>query len=227
MNDMYILDSDRAKELLKETLKGQWSLYRRISALIRHGMNDINGKDVSQIVAGIADSVIPDLAHNIARPLKRESEDIPFTEEYPQMVLYEIVRRVGPLKVSLDNMMVEGKYVRMMNIPLRNNLWHITYRHRSLYSLEWGEDPGQNDVWNILSYGWSNFYSGTRKVCLDPELAAELLLMLDDMAGYLDEEIVRTYYRVRRNQMCHQIRQVTDAALSASSEDQDPRRSSS
>ena len=220
MNDMYILDCDRAKELLKETLKGQWSLYRRISAQIRHGMNDINGKDVSQIVAGIANSVIPDLVRNVARSLTRESGDVPFTEEYPQMVLYEIVRRIGPLKVSLDNIMVEGSYVRMMNIPLRNCLWHIAYRHRSLYSLEWGEDPGYNHVWNILSYGWSNFYGETRKVCLNPDSAAELILTMDDMAGYLDEEIVRTYYRVRRNQMCRQIRQVTDAALSASSEDQ-------
>lgn len=227
MAETYILDSDRAKGLLKETLKGQWSLYRRVSSQIAHDMNYVNGKDVSQIVAGIANSVIPDLVRNVAHSLTRESGDVPFTEEYPQMVLYEIVRRVGPLEVSLDNMMVEGKYVRMMNIPLRNCLWHIAYRHRCLYSLEWGEDPGYNYVWNILSYGWSNFYSGTRKVCMNPESAAELILTMDDMAGYLDEEIVRTYYRVRRNQMCRQIRQVTDAALSVSSEDLGPRRSSS
>ena len=40
--------------------------------------------------------------------------------------------------------------------------------------------------------------------------------MLDDMAGYLDEEIVRTFCKVRKNQMCRQIRQITADALAAS-----------
>ena len=40
--------------------------------------------------------------------------------------------------------------------------------------------------------------------------------MLDDMAGYLDEEIVSTFCKVRKNQMC---RQITADALSASPDD--------
>ena len=40
--------------------------------------------------------------------------------------------------------------------------------------------------------------------------------MLDDMAGYLDEEIVRTFCKVRKNQMCLQIRQITADALADS-----------
>lgn len=212
MRQTYILDNDRAKELLKETMKGQWSLYRRISAQIGQDLHGVNGKDVSQIIADVANSVIPDLVRYIAHYVIRGRCDLPFTREYPEMVLYEIVRRIGPLKVSVDNRTDKENHVRIMNIRLRNCLWHIAYRHRSLYSLEWGDNGIDNHVWNILSSGWSNFYSGNRNVCLDPDHAAELILMMDDMTGFLNEELMYLYQKVKRDRICRKIRQITSEA---------------
>lgn len=208
MKETYILDGDRAKELLKETLKGQWSLYRRVSARIGPDLDGICGKDLDTILRGVAGPVIHDLVEHISRKMIRKEGDIPFTEEYPEMVLYEIVRRAGPLNVSVDN----KKIVRMMNIPLRNNMWRIAYRHRCLYSLEWGDDSIDNHAWNILSYGWSNFYGGVRTVCMEPDLAAGLILMMDDMVGYLDDELVRLYQKMKRDRICRKIRQITTEA---------------
>ena len=51
---------------------------------------------------------------------------------------------------------------------------------------------------------------------MNPATAAELFLMMDDMAGYLDDEIFRTFCKVRKNQMCRQIRQITADALADS-----------
>lgn len=213
MLETYILDSDRARELLKGTLEGQWSLYRRVSAQIGPDMGGVNGKDPAQIINDVATSVISDLVRHIARSFVRKDDDIPFTGEYPEMVLYEIVRRVGPLNVSMENKTDGGEYVRVMNIPLRNQVWRIAYRHGELYSLEWGDDNGYNHVWNVLSYGWSNFYGGTRRVCMNPDRAAGLILMMDDMAGFLNDELSRLYQKVKRDRICRRVRQITSEAI--------------
>ena len=69
-------------------------------------------------------------------------------------------------------------------------------------------------MWNILSFGWTNYYRGDWTECMNPSRAAELFLMLDDMAGYLDEEIPRIYQKVKKDSLCRQIRRVTKESLS-------------
>lgn len=217
MEDKYILTERQAETYLKQALGRRYSVYRRLSSV--YGI----GGDIGKAFRQITDSVLQDLVNEIGGPMTRKDNDIPFTDEYPVMVYNEIVRRVGPVETSVDEASGKRGTVRIMNITLRNKVWRIAYRHRNLYSLEWDGDGVHNHVWNILSYGWSNYYKGEWTECMNPSTAAELFLMLDDMAGYLDEEILRTFYKVRKDHMCRQIRQVTAEALSASSEDSDLR----
>lgn len=194
MRETYVLKEKEAEAILKEALDGKYSLYRRISAVYRTGNAD------SEALEQIADSVLQDIVDVVGRPRVRKEDDIPMTEEYPELVYNEIVRCTGPVEVSADG----------SSITLRNKVWRIAFRHGKLYSLEW-DDGGSphNHVWNILSYGWSNYYKGEWRECMNPARAAELFLVLDDMAGYLDEEMQRTYWKVKRDFLCRQIRQLS------------------
>lgn len=196
MRETYVLKEKEAEAILKEALDGKYSLYRRISAVYRTGNAD------SEALEQIADSVLQDIVGVVGRPRVRKEDDIPMTEKYPELVYNEIVRCTGPVEVSADG----------SSITLRNKVWRIAFRHGKLYSLEWddGESP-HNHVWNILSYGWSNYYKGEWRECMNPARAAELFLVLDDMAGYLDEEMQRTYWKVKRDFLCRQIRQLSKA----------------
>ena len=199
MREMYILIENEAEAILKEALDGKYSLYRRISAVYRTGNAD------SEALEQIADSVLQDIVGVVGRPRTRKEDDIPMTEEYPELVYNEIVRCTGPVEVSADG----------SSITLRNKVWRIAFRHGRLYSLEWGDgESPHNHVWNILSYGWSNYYKGEWRECMNPSRAAELFLMLDDMAGYLDEEIPRIYQKVKRDSLCRHVRRVTKESLS-------------
>lgn len=194
MREMYILKEEEAGAILKEALDGKYSLYRRISAVYRTGNAD------SEALEQIADSVLQDIVGVVGRPRTRKEGDIPMTEGYPELVYNEIVRCTGPVEVSADG----------SSITLRNKVWRIAFRHGRLYSLEWGDgESPHNHVWNILSYGWSNYYKGEWRECMNPARAAELFLVLDDMAGYLDEEMQRTYWKVKRDFLCRQIRQLS------------------
>lgn len=210
MREKYILTDIEAKDVLKEALGKRYSLYRRVSAVYRAGATD--SKDFKQI----SDSVLQDIANVIGQPRTRQENDVPFTEEYPELVYDEIVRKAGPVEFRVDESFRDGEYVRILNFTLRNKVWSIAYRYRKLYSLEWDGEGVHNHVWNILSYGWSNYNKGNWTECMNPATAAELFLMMDDMAGYLDDEIFRTFCKVRKNQMCRQIRQITADALADS-----------
>lgn len=210
MTETYILTESEAKDILKEALGNRYSLYRRVSAVYHAGATD--SKDFKQI----SDSVLQDIANVIGQPRTRKENDLPFTEEYPVLVYNEIVRMTGPVEASVDEKSRDRGYVRILNFTLRNKVWRIAFRHGQMYSLEWDGEGVHNHVWNILTYGWSNYYKGNWVECMNPATAAELFLMMDDMAGYLEEEIFRTFCKVRKDQMCRQIRQITADALSAS-----------
>lgn len=208
MNEMYILTPTEAKAYLKQAQKGRLSIYRQLSSANRLGL------DCTRKFEQITDTTIQELSKIIAGSIDSRADSIQFTEEYPELVCDQIVKKVGPIEVWTEESDSEIEFKRIVHFRLRNKEWRIAYRHISLYSLEWDGNPPHNHTWNILSFGWSNYYRGEWTECMNPGRAAELFLMLDDMAGYLNEEIPRTYQKVKKDSLCRQIRRVTKESLS-------------
>lgn len=210
MQGYYILTHDKAEELMKEVRKsGHYthSPFRLISDM------HLNGIDRDRVIQKLRDMNICDMVDHIGKPRTRMDIDIPFSENYPDLVVREISERIGEVPVKVDEFTGEKGFVRITNITLRNMVWQIAYRHECLFSVEWGGDMTSH-VWNILSYGWSNYHKGNWTMCMNPGLAAEMFLILDDMAGYLHEELVGTYGKVRKSLMCRQVEMsVVEAAL--------------
>lgn len=209
MNEMYILTSEDAKAYLKQAQQGKFSIYRQLSSANRLGL-DCTGR-----FAHISDTTLQDLTRIISDSIGTRDDSIPFTEGYPELVCEEIAKRIGPIDdVWTEESSTQTEFVRIVHFRLRNKEWRIAYRHKKLYSLEWDGIPPYNHMWNILSFGWTNYYRGDWTECMNPSRAAELFLMLDDMAGYLDEEIPRTYQKVKRDSLCRHVRRVTKESLS-------------
>lgn len=208
MNEMYILTSEDAKAYLKKAQQGKFSIYRQLSSANRLGL------DCTGMFAHISDTTLHDLTRIISDFIGTRDDSIPFTEGYPELVCEELVKRIGPIDVWTEESSSQTECVRIVHFRLRNKEWRIAYRYRRLYSLEWDGIPPYNNMWNILSFGWTNYYRGNWTECMNPSRAAELFLMLDDMAGYLDEEIPRTYQKVKRDSLCRHVRRVTKESLS-------------
>ena len=208
MNTMYILTPVEAKAYLKQAQQDKLSIYRQLSSANRLGQ-DCAGK-----FQHISDTTLQDLTRIISGSIGIRDDSIPFTEEYPELVCDELVRRIGPIEIWTEESDSEIEFIRKVHFHLNNREWCIAYRHISLYSLEWDGIPPYNHMWNILSFGWTNYYRGDWTECMNPSRAAELFLMLDDMAGYLDEEIPRIYQKVKKDSLCRQIRRVTKESLS-------------
>lgn len=208
MINTYFLNDLQMSAYLKQSLQGKMSIYRQLSAANRLGA------DCTRKFVQISDTTLQDLTRIISGSIGTRDDSIPFTEGYPELVCEEIAKRIGPIDdVWTEESSTQTEFVRIVHFRLRNKEWRIAYRHISLYSLEWDGVPPNNHVWNILSFGWSNYYRGEWVECMNPARAAELFLMLDDMAGYLDEEIPRTYQKVKRDALCRQIRRVTKGSL--------------
>ena len=208
MNEMYILTPEESKSYLKQAQQGRYSIYRQLSEANRLGL------DCTRKFVHVTDTSIQDLSRILADTIGIRDDSIPFTEEYPELVCKEIVKRIGPIDVWAEEPSSETESDRIVHFFLRNKEWRIAYRHISLYSLEWDGVPPYNHMWNILSFGWSNACRGEWTECMNPARAAELFLMLDDMAGYLDEEIPRIYQKVKKDSLCRHIRRVTKESLS-------------
>ena len=198
----YILTPEQAKAYETETLKGLSyrrygdSLFQLVSEAFRDGASGTEDD-----ICGIVDRLISSVADVIVRPWKYRENFIPSTKEYPQMVCRELAERVEGLKVVFHEQPYDDELI--VSMTLRNNIWHIADGFKDWYDIRWDAHPLYSFYQfapNIVSCRW-----GSDSYCLRPDLAAEIFLMLDDMTGYLREEVREISYKVRQEIFCRQV----------------------
>lgn len=192
----YILTPEQAKTYEKEALKYRYSLFQLMSESCRDG-----GTGTDDDICGIVDRIMSDIARVVVHPWHSKEHFIPYIKEYPQMVCDALAERVEHLKVVFHEQPDDDDLI--VSMTLRNNIWHLSDGYASRYDIRWDAHPLYSFYQfasNIVSYGWGN-----DTYCLKPDIAAELFLILDDMTGYLREELRKLYYKVRKEMMCRQI----------------------
>ena len=198
----YILTPEQAKDYEKETLKDLSyrrygdSLFQLVSEAFRDGASGTEDD-----ICGIVDRLISSVADVIVRPWKYRENFIPSTKEYPQMVCRELAERVEGLKVVFHEQPYDDELI--VSMTLRNNIWHIADGFKDWYDIRWDAHPLYSFYQfapNIVSCRW-----GSDSYSLRPDLAAEIFLMLDDMTGYLREEVSEISYKVRQEIFCRQV----------------------
>ena len=198
----YILTPEQAKAYETETLKDLSyrrygdSLFQLVSEAFRDGASGTEDD-----ICGIVDRLISSVADVIVRPWKYRENFIPSTKEYPQMVCRELAERVEGLKVVFHEQPYDDELI--VSMTLRNNIWHIADGFKDWYDIRWDAHPLYSFYQfapNIVSCRW-----GSDSYCLRPDLAAEIFLMLDDMTGYLREEVCEISYKVRQEIFCRQV----------------------
>ena len=192
----YILTTEQANAYEKETLKYSYSLYQMMTDSCKHG-----GTGTDDDICGIVDSIMSDVARVVARQWAGKENFIPYTGLYPEMVCREVAGLVENVQVVLHDDVADDEQIASMT--LRNNIWHISYGYNSWYDVRWDPHPLHSIFHfasNIITCGY-----GEGCYCLKPDIAARLFLILDDMTGYLREELKRIYYRVRKEMMCRQV----------------------
>lgn len=198
----YILTPEQAKAYETETLKALSyrrygdSLFQLVSEAFRDGASGTEDD-----ICGIVDRLISSVADVIVRPWKYRENFIPSTKEYPQMVCRELAERVEGLKVVFHEQPYDDELI--VSMTLRNNIWHIADGFKDWYDIRWDAHPLYSFYQfapNIVSCRW-----GSDSYCLRPDLAAEIFLMLDDMTGYLREEVREISYKVRQEIFCRQV----------------------
>ena len=198
----YILTPEQAKAYETETLKDLSyrrygdSLFQLVSEAFRDGASGTEDD-----ICGIVDRLISSVADVIVRPWKYRENFIPSTKEYPQMVCRELAERVEGLKVVFHEQPYDDELI--VSMTLRNNIWHIADGFKDWYDNRWDAHPLYSFYQfapNIVSCRW-----GSDSYCLRPDLAAEIFLMLDDMTGYLREEVREISYKVRQEIFCRQV----------------------
>ena len=198
----YILTPEQAKAYETETLKDLSyrrygdSLFQLVSEAFRDGASGTEDD-----ICGIVDRLISSVADVIVRPWKYRENFIPSTKEYPQMVCRELAERVEGLKVVFHEQPYDDELI--VSMTLRNNIWHIADGFKDWYDIRWDAHPLYSFYQfapNIVSCRW-----GSDSYCLRPDLAAEIFLMLDDMTGYLREEVREISYKVRQEIFCRQV----------------------
>lgn len=198
----YILTPEQAKAYETETLKDLsyrrygGSLFQLVSEAFRDGASGTEDD-----ICGIVDRLISSVADVIVRPWKYRENFIPSTKEYPQMVCRELAERVEGLKVVFHEQPYDDELI--VSMTLRNNIWHIADGFKDWYDIRWDAHPLYSFYQfapNIVSCRW-----GSDSYCLRPDLAAEIFLMLDDMTGYLREEVREISYKVRQEIFCRQV----------------------
>ena len=193
----YILTPEQAKAYEKEALKNMYSLYQMMSEeCCRYGASGTEDD-----ICGIVDRIMSDVARVLVRPWSGKEYFIPCTVEYPKMVCGEIEERVEGLKVVFHEQPYDDELI--VSMTLRNNIWHIADGFKDWYDIRWDAHPLYSFYQfapNIVSCRW-----GSDSYCLRPDLAAEIFLMLDDMTGYLREEVREISYKVRQEILCRQV----------------------
>lgn len=198
----YILTPEQAKAYETETLKDLsyrrygGSLFQLVSEAFRDGASGTEDD-----ICGIVDRLISSVADVIVRPWKYRENFIPSTKEYPQMVCRELAERVEGLKVVFHEQPYDDELI--VSMTLRNNIWHIADGFKDWYDIRWDAHPLYSFYQfapNIVSCRW-----GSDSYSLRPDLAAEIFLMLDDMTGYLREEVREISYKVRQEIFCRQV----------------------
>ena len=192
----YILTPEQAKAYEKEALKNMYSLYQMMSEeCCRYGASGTEDE-----ICGIVDRIMSDVARVLVRPWSGKEYFIPCTVEYPNMVCGEIEKRVEGVKVVFHEYQNDEELI--VSMTLRYNTWHLADGFRERYDIRWDAHPLYSFYQfapNIVSCRW-----GSDSYCLRPDLAAEILLMLDDMTGYLREEVREISYKVRQEMLCRQ-----------------------
>lgn len=193
----YILTPEQAKAYEKEALKNMYSLYQMMSEeCCRYGASGTEDD-----ICGIVDRIMSDVARVLVRPWSGKEYFIPCTVEYPKMVCGEIEKRVEGVKVVFHEYQNDEELI--VSMTLRYNTWHLADGFRERYDIRWDAHPLYSFYQfapNIVSCRW-----GSDSYCLRPELAAEIFLMLDDMTGYLREEVREISYKVRQEMLCRQV----------------------
>lgn len=193
----YILTPEQAKAYEKEALKNMYSLYQMMSEeCCRYGASGTEDE-----ICGIVDRIMSDVARVLVRPWSGKEYFIPCTVEYPNMVCGEIEKRVEGVKVVFHEYQNDEELI--VSMTLRYNTWHLADGFRERYDIRWDAHPLYSFYQfapNIVSCRW-----GSDSYCLRPDLAAEILLMLDDMTGYLREEVREISYKVRQEMLCRQV----------------------
>lgn len=172
------------------------SLFQMVSEAFRDGASGTEDD-----ICGIVDRLMSGVADVIVRPWKYRENFIPSTKEYPQMVCRELAERVEGLKVVFHEQPYDDELI--VSMTLRNNIWHIADGFKDWYDIRWDAHPLYSFYQfapNIVSCRW-----GSDSYCLRPDLAAEIFLMLDDMTGYLREEVREISYKVRQEMLCRQV----------------------
>jgi hypothetical protein len=193
----YILTPEQAKAYKKEALKNMYSLYQMMSEeCCRYGASGTEDD-----ICGIVDRIMSDVARVLVRPWSSKEYFIPCTVEYPKMVCGEIEKRVEGVKVIFHEYQNDEELI--VSMTLRYNTWHLADGFRERYDIRWDAHPLYSFYQfapNIVSCRW-----GSDSYCLRPDLAAEIFLMLDDMTGYLREEVRELAYKVRQEMLCRQV----------------------
>ena len=193
----YILTPEQAKAYEKEALKNMYSLYQMMSEeCCRYGASGTEDD-----ICGIVDRIMSDVARVLVRPWSGKEYFIPCTVEYPKMVCGEIEKRVEGVKVVFHEYQNDEELI--VSMTLRYNTWHLADGFRERYDIRWDAHPLYSFYQfapNIVSCRW-----GSDSYCLRPDLAAEIFLMLDDMTGYLREEVREISYKVRQEILCRQV----------------------
>jgi hypothetical protein len=193
----YILTPEQAKAYEKEALKNMYSFYQMMSEeCCRYGASGTEDD-----ICGIVDRIMSDVARVLVRPWSSKEYFIPCTVEYPKMVCGEIEKRVEGVKVVFHEYQNDEELI--VSMALRYNTWHLADGFRERYDIRWDAHPLYSFYQfapNIVSCRW-----GSDSYCLRPDLAAEIFLMLDDMTGYLREEVREISYKVRQEMLCRQV----------------------
>ena len=195
--EYYRLTPQQAKAYEKEALKNMYSLYQMMSEeCCRYGASGTEDD-----ICGIVDRIMSDVARVLVRPWSGKEYFIPCTVEYPKMVCGEIEKRVEGVKVVFHEYQNDEELI--VSMTLRYNTWHLADGFRERYDIRWDAHPLYSFYQfapDIVSCRW-----GSDSYCLRPDIAAELFMMLDDMTGYLREELRNIYYKVRQEILCRQV----------------------
>lgn len=197
MTGTYMLTEEKAKEYLKEALDGKLTLFQRVSSLCT-----VNCTDPAEVAGQLIDSILKDVINVVKIPWSDKEFFFPYTEEYPKMVCQAIVEKIGPVKTMIREAVGKEDFIRMAGITLRNNVWYVVQRHERWYYVEWDGRQYYNQALNVVSCAWT---CDPAYYCMRPDLAAEIYLIMDDMAGYVKDEIYRLFYKVKKEITCRQV----------------------
>ena len=201
MTGTYMLTEEKAKEYLKEALDGKLTLFQRVSSLCT-----VNCTDPAEVAGQLIDSILQDVINVVKIPWRDKEFFFSYTEEYPKMVCQAIVEKIGPVKTMIREAVGKEDFIRMAGITLRNNVWYVVQRHERWYYVEWDGRQYYNEAFNVVSCAWT---CDPAYYCMRPDLAAEIYLIMDDMAGYVKDEICRLFYKVKKEITCRQVEMVS------------------